>query len=314
MTGDVLLVHPDLACEATRRRLRNVFRVWSLLRQLRPRPGFIPKAEALDLLQERGWSQSSSYRLLNEGMGTFWNEERMNLRRHGGRLGLRLVGAGRLAESWGVEHLSAYNVEAPIDLAMKVGAWNAALYHVQHRQAPPPRISKKRPGFVVPSKPNRPIARQTLRKVTAVPERTQRRYEKLKLGRRKVTVRHPNFVQGQYVILEHDKYVGERKIAAGRTMPRRLGNSYTSRLRRRGYGRAKVFNRQQSHLARGAVGTFNPAKAGRRYFETVKRYVRESQRSTIAAEPFIRARGSGRAEWWSHLEPLELDEKFVFLD
>lgn len=50
--------------------------VWHLLRNVEQEArGRLTKAKALRDLQYLGWSQASAYRLINQGMGTFWREE-----------------------------------------------------------------------------------------------------------------------------------------------------------------------------------------------------------------------------------------------
>ena len=74
--GHVVRVVPGLFPEAWRRGLMQPLRVWYLLRTLdQDACGRVDKRKTLGILERLGWSQASAYRLISEGMGTFWRQE-----------------------------------------------------------------------------------------------------------------------------------------------------------------------------------------------------------------------------------------------
>ena len=123
--------------------------------------------------------------------------------------------------------------------------------------------------------------------------RRQHRYDKLRINRAVVTKKRPNYVQGQIAEVQ-----GKDRTYR---IPRRLGNSYTSKLTRSGFGQAHVYNTAgDGHLAHRAEGPFSPVRTRQRYFETAKSYQRS--RSRLMDEPLIRGKFNARYQTWEHLE------------
>ncbi len=233
--GQVVRVVPGLFPEAWRRGLMQPMRVWYLLRALdRDASGRLEKREALDLLQRLGWSQASAYRLISKGMGTFWRQETTHPHGTQGQRGtsprktLVLVGAKSLAAPWELERLSRHQVEVPWDLcAGDVAAWNSLAYHAWLPGPRSPRINKT--GVVQKPLPNHPYSRAKIREDTGMSERTQIRHQEFRLPvtRRKVTRKQANYANYR------EELRSKRHSSWGQ---KRLGNSYTSNLSRRGWG------------------------------------------------------------------------------
>lgn len=265
---------PGLFPEAWRRGLMQPLRVWYLLRALdREASGRLDKREAFGLLRRLDWSQASAYRLISKGMGTFWREEATyphGTRGHRGtspRKTLVLVGVSSLATSWGLERLSRHQVEVPWELcAGDVAAWNSLAYHAWLPGPRSPRIARS--GAVRKALPNHPYSRAKIREDTGMSERTQIRHQEMLLPgtRRKVTPKQANYATYR----EELKSKGHNSWAQ-----KRLGNSYTSNLSRRGWGQGKAFNKEQSGSrphARDATGSSCTGRA-RRFFEKARDFL-----------------------------------------
>ncbi len=265
-------------------------RVWYLLRALdRDASGRLEKREALDLLQRLGWSQVSAYRLVSKGMGTFWREEttyphgRRGQRGTSPRKTLVLVGVKALAASWELERLSRHQVEAPWELcAGDVAAWNSLAYHAWLPGPRAPRIARS--GAVQKALPNHPYSRAKIRKDPGISERTQIRHQELLLPgtRRKVTPKLANYATYR----EELKSKGYCSWAQ-----KRLGNSYTSNLSRRGWGQGKAFNKEQSGSrphARDATGSSCTGRA-RRFFEKARDFLQARRKDRpLYQDPMLR--------------------------
>jgi hypothetical protein len=99
--------------------------------------------------------------------------------------------------------------------------------------------------------PNHPYSRAKIREDTGLSERTQIRHQEMILpgSRRKVTPKKENYATYK-VELKSKRHSSWAQ--------KRLGNSYTSNLSRRGWGQGKAFNKEQSGSrphARDATGS-----------------------------------------------------------
>jgi hypothetical protein len=309
--GQVVGIIPSLFPEARRRGLMQPLRVWYLLRSVDQYAcGRLTKADALRTLQRLGWSQGSVYRLIGKGMGTFWREETTFPHgKHGsGTKTLVLVGVKVLAVAWGLERLSRHQVEVPWKLCTRdVAAWNALAYHAWLPGPRPLRITRGR--AVHKSLPNHPYSRAKIRHETGISERTQIRHQELLLPGtgRKVTRKRANYATYR------EELKSKRHISWGQ---KRLGNSYTSNLSRRGWGQAKVFNKDQGGFrphAHDATGSSLTGRA-RRFFEMATDLLRAHQRDIpLYPDPMLRiSPGSREAPivvtrrpyvgWWEVLD------------
>ena len=255
-------------------------RVWYLLRTVdEGASGRWSKAKALARLLRLGWSQASAYRLINKGMGTFWREEttyphgRRGQRGTSPRKTLVLVGAQALAASWKLQGLPRHQVEVPWELCVgSAFAWNAIAYH---SWLPGPRSPKiKKNGYIQKPLPNHPYSRAKIREDTGISERTQIRHQELRLpgNERKVTPKKANYATHLVELRSKQHCFWAQK---------RLGNSYTSNLLRRGWGQGKAFNKKESGCrphARDATGSSCTGRA-RRFFEKARDLLRARQKN-----------------------------------
>lgn len=309
-TGDRLFLSPSLAREAAQRKLKQSFRVWCLLRHFDGKhTGFVDQAETLALLQGLGWSRASAYRLLGRGQGTFWRKERYD---YGDKWGLRLVGAMKLGDAWGIEYMAQYQTEIPLELCLPpkdrgkakgVKDWNALLYLIQLPRQRPVRIKKyeNRKLRLLKPYPVHPYSRIKQRADMGVPERCQRRYDRLRGHDGSLLVRRgkPNYMAIKHTHLHvldervdllfregarvtrryrpegfhYDLMETALMLVQGKSgliaIPRRLGHSYESTIGTRGYGAAKAYNRCPGvvrHQSK-AHGSFNTRETPRRFFD-----------------------------------------------
>lgn len=154
---------PTLGLQAIRQQLVPHYQVWLACRLLDKagrgwlmvkdvRQQLTAADEALRLF---GWRRLRQ--VLHQGNGRFWQWDR-----HEGRLWLH--GVAKLAASLDSPKMSGLPVYVPSNaLTEGIATFKAHLYAAWH--------SGRRA--------NKPVSRQTLRKLTAVPERTQRHYEKV---------------------------------------------------------------------------------------------------------------------------------------
>ncbi|MDO8472562.1 MAG: hypothetical protein Q7T05_01950, partial [Dehalococcoidia bacterium] len=160
-----------------------------------------------------------------------------------------------------------HQVEVPLELcAGDVAAWNAMAYHAWLPGPRSPRISKS--GVVQKPRPNHPYSRAKIREDTGISERTQIRHQEMLLPgtQRKVTPKRANYATYR------EELKSKRHCYWGQ---KRLGNSYSSNLPRRGWGQGKAFNKEQSGSrphARDANGSSCTGRA-RRFFEKAKDFL-----------------------------------------
>jgi hypothetical protein len=254
-------------------------RLWCPLRTLdRDASGRLDKRQSLAHLQRLGWSQASAYRLISKGMGTFWREETTYPHGTRGQRGMSprktlvLVGAKSLAATWELEELSRHQVEVPRELcAGDVSAWNAIACHAWIPGPRAPRIAKS--GFVQRALPNHPYSRAKIREDTGISERAQIPHQEMLLPGtgRKVTPKQANYTTYQ------EELRSKRHSSWGQ---KRLGNSYTSNLSRRGWGQGKAFNREQSGSRPHALDATGSSSTGRarRFFEKAKDFLQTRQK------------------------------------
>jgi hypothetical protein len=122
---------------------------------------------------------------------------------------------------------------------------------------------------------------------------------------RKVTRKHVNFATYEEQLLgKHHEYWAQR----------RLGNSYTSNLPRRGWGIGKKFNKEHGgHWphAHDATGSSHTGRI-RRFFENAQDFIHAKNDGTLHCAPLLRVVSGGSncrrlagwnrsVEWW---EPL----------
>lgn len=269
----VVRVISALFPEARRRGLTQQLRLWHVLRAIvGDRGGRFRKYGVIEFLVKLGWGRSTVYRLLKKGKDILWTEQMTYPHgTHGrGRMSVVLVGAVALAEKWEIERLSQHTVEVPWSLCVRsVAEWNAAVYHAQLPGPRQPRVTKL--GVQRP-RPNHPYSRRNIRKDTGIPERSQIRYHKLRhpATGRAVTRRRANFA------IERVERKSKRNHFWSQ---RRLGNSYTSALERKGFGKGKVFNKkcEAGPYASDAHGPSNTGRP-RRFFENVLSLMRFRQK------------------------------------
>lgn len=171
-------IYPDIALGMLRQDAAASGRIWLLLRHLdESGRGWIGVAEARAALTSKcaplrvcGWRQLRN--LLARGDGIFWQ-------RRNGRIWLRSV--ARVAQALHVPRLRGRPVALPVQvLTQGIGALRAHLFASFHS-------GRQRPT----SGEGAPIARRTLARLSAVPPRTQRSYE-----RRAGVARRRNFALG----------------------------------------------------------------------------------------------------------------------
>ncbi len=288
-------VNRDFEREARRRGLQQPFRAWCLLRYLdQGNMGHFGYNEAVAALMACGWGRSSVYRLLRKGGGRLWVRDHW---KKGHRPGLSLVGAERVAIVFHLQQVQARLHAVPLAIALPrsestkgagVAAWNAAtfLLMLPAKRAPQYRFDFKRGLRIHEPRPLHPYARASIREDMGVPERSQRRYDRLRpsghfdpqtkmRGRGwYVVARGPrNFagyvdpggiarVEPDLVGLEEDTMIA-----------RQLGHSFESTIERRGWGMAKRFNPRLrvrvggGHQGRAPDGSTTNGKP-RRFFDS----------------------------------------------
>lgn len=163
--SDTFTLHPDLAIAMLQHGCEAAGRVWLLLRALDSKGcGWVPVSRAREMLTDHesplricGWRQMRN--LLAQGDGVFW--ERDDYRETKARIWLRAP--AKVASTLGVPRMRTKPVNVPIAVLLDgIGAVRAHFYTSYHSG----RDSEQ------------PIARQTLAKLTGVPRRSQREYEK----------------------------------------------------------------------------------------------------------------------------------------
>ncbi len=263
-----------LAAEALKRKVVTPFRVWLLFRYLRSQDksdcGWLPKSKALGQLESWGFSQASCYRVLKQGQKLFW---RTMFYEKVGEV-VELVSATKLAQAWGLTYLAPRRTYVPLQELLpteptveepspkggtRVGRARAVLFLATLAGVKTPKIRTYRNGKVraLKPKPSHPLARATLRAKTGVPERSQRRYDRVRGQDRKLLVRRgrpnyattlveatPDWLGGSAHIPSRRFYCETLEVTgncAG-VVARRLGHSYETTFRQTGWGIARAFN------------------------------------------------------------------------
>jgi hypothetical protein len=272
-SNQVVKLFPDIALAFLRHKLAAVARIWLLLKHLDLRGcGWV--AEKWGRAQLSGKTSELRVcglrqlrKLMSRGDGVFW-------KRTGGRIWLRSL--PKIAAALGVYRLSCPPIALPISVLLKsIGAVRAHFYASFHS------------GRIQPSNHGKPIARATLRELSAVCSKTQLLYET-----RAGVKRQFNYAIGGAVstteIHEHAWKHGRALFnftdkkgllgAAGRSYSAwQLPNSYVGPHERQPKGRRNRINRELADLfQKGMTGNDRrPGKsdssglelAGKRYFD-----------------------------------------------
>lgn len=241
VASDILVLYPDVALAMLRQEMTAPGRLWLLLRHLdTDGRGWL----RIDLAKERlttrdaplricGWRQLRN--LLRAGEGVFWQ-------RDADRIWLRST--AKVALALGVPRLTGRAVELPLPvLTAGIGMVRAHFYASFHSG----RASERHLG-------SKPIARETLVRVTGVSRRGQRGYEKIAgihtqtnyaLGPRRDAETEEDLAwqKGQALFTLQD-YRGYQGRQWQRYLAWQLPNSYHASHARRGRGRQKRLNRQ----------------------------------------------------------------------
>lgn len=245
---DTLVLYPDMALAMLRQEMTAPGRLWLLLRHLdTDGRGWLH----IDLVKERlttrdaplricGWRQLRN--LLRAGEGVFW--QRDAVQRDAGRIWLRST--IKVALALGVPRLTGRAVELPLQtLTAGMGAVRAHFYASFHGGRA--CASERHAG-------SKPIARETLARLTGVSRRGQRGYEKIAGIRAQTnyaigprldaeTKEELAWEKGQALFTLQD-YRGYQGRQRQRYLAWQLPNSYHAPHARRGRGRQKRLNRQ----------------------------------------------------------------------
>ena len=281
-----LWVSSTLAKEAGLRKLKQAYRFYCLLRHFDAhRAGHLDLGDVVELLEAQGWSRSQAYRTLDKGEGIFWNRityhtdsrRRPGLRyKQPGTL-LRLVGAARVAEAWGLLLIARSLTQVPLYLCLPpkcrvgkdrgVATWNAVLLDVQLSTARLTVTKRGRLRHVA----MHPYSRAAIQASTGVQRRSQQRYNKLRDASGHLVVkRAANYASTRVDASYCRESVEVESKARMALVHRRLGNSYTLLLERRGWGIAKAYNRRFQAERRVLRAQGLSETSGRRFYNTEK--------------------------------------------
>lgn len=255
----IIKMYPDIALALLRNKLAASGRIWLLLRHLDIKgQGWIDVETARAQLTSKdsglrvcGWRQLRN--LLAAGEGVFWQ-------RTEDRLWLRSI--SKVAATLMVEKLVGRPVAIPLKtLLQTIGTVRAHFYATFHS-----------------GRKSKPVARETLAQITAVPTRTQRCYD-----RRAKVQRHTNFALGPRVhtavaeeqawqqgqagfhLTDHN---GKQGPAGTTYLAWQLPNSYTAAHAPQPRGRQQRINRElKDLLTQGTTGNIHTAiEFNKRYF------------------------------------------------
>lgn len=252
-------------------------RVWYLLRHVdRDGRGWLPVADVRQAL-DQVCTWRNLRKVLARGEGVFWQRDSQDR--------LFLLGPARAALALGVERLRGRPVllsESVVrgDLA-ELRANLFATYHAG-------RVGE-----------DKPITRAKLERLTGIPGRTQRHYDRLAATRRRRNIsiggkRHTAYQQdvawehgrGSFAFVDHHGRQGRRGSVY---MAWQLPNSYTSSLAATTKGRQRKHNRSLDLVHKGALGNG----------ETVKRLFYHS--GGAAGRAYNRQGGADDAYYLSHI-------------
>ncbi len=200
-----------------------------------------------------GWRRLRQ--LLHQGNGRFWTWSQHQNR-------LWLYGAAKIGQHLGCSKLTGVPVYLPLSaLTQGIGHFKAHLYTAYHS------------GRQV----NNPISRQTLEQLTAVPERTQRHYEKqtrikvkpnLAIGAAysPENIEQQSWQRGGAVFKFSDKN-GRFGKKAATYLAWQLPNSYIGPHKQAAYGQQRQINHQLTDLVREGAQGNGENKIVRTYFD-----------------------------------------------
>jgi hypothetical protein len=237
-------LYPDVALGMLRHELAAAGRIWLLLHHIdNEGRGWLTFEATREKLSRKGsdlrvCGQRQLRNLLNQGEGVFWVREN-------GRIWLRSV--AKAAAALGIPRLKLQPVALPVSALLEgMGQVRAHFYASFHSSR------GKRDAAAAP------IARQTVARISHVPQRTQRFYEK----RAKVKTRR-NFAVGQAANATESETIGwQQGMAAfelkdqdgwhgrkGRTyLAWQLPNNYAGPHAKQPRGRMKRINRELADL------------------------------------------------------------------
>lgn len=263
-------LYPDIALGMLQDGQAGAGRIWLLLRHLDVEGrGWL----AMDVVRQQltgrdsatrvcGWRQLRN--LLRQGEGVYWKREAIPAHKSGPTAGrgptggwgkssaagrIWLKSAAKVAVALGVERLSRRPVALPVQVLLggmgQVRAHFYASFHSGRRS-------------------NNPISRATLERITHVPERTQRNYEKAAgvTGQRNIAVgQRYSTKEAQERAWRHGRATfefidrnGEQGPAGQRYVAWRLPNSYLGCHEPSPTGRQKKINQQIDLVNSGAQG------------------------------------------------------------
>ncbi len=287
----VVKMYPDIALALLRNKLAASGRIWLLLRHLDTKgQGWIDVDAARAQLTPKdsplrvcGWRQLRN--LLAAGAGIFWQRE-------GDRLWLR--GISKVANYLAVEKL----VGRPVAISLKtllqnIGTVRAHFYATFHS-----------------GRKTKPVARETLALITAVPTRTQRLYD-----RRAKVQRQANFALGPRVntAAAEDQawqqgqagfhltdYNGKQGPPGTTYLAWQLPNSYTAPHKPQPRGRQQRINRELADLlTQGTTGNNQAAiEFNKRYFGSGRGAVSAAAKSTQKSKDSIYWYDTHRTIWY----------------
>jgi hypothetical protein len=139
-------------------------------------------------------------------------------------------------------------------------------------------------------RPDRPITRSTLEKITGVPSRTQRSYDDIRLGDQPVVTKQANYLKGVMA------QVTDRE--GFRTMPRQIGNTYVSQVPRHKRASRKRIGDADRHLAHNAVGPSKKDERRQTYFPKGSEYLKASQRGHVSEDALVKVGESRKGSLW----------------
>jgi hypothetical protein len=261
-----ITVYPDLALAILRQGRSAAGRVWLLLRHLdREGRGWLPLEEIRRQLagaNSPSATRSSPLRicgrrqlrnLLQQGRGHFWDLDPDRL---------WLKSAAKVALALGVRRLSGRPVALPIKVLLGgIGQVRAHLYATFHSGRDQ----------------DNPISRRTLEKITHVPARTQRAYDRVAGVINRANIALGQFYASSTKIVFSNHYQerawrhgravftfvdhrGQQGPAGRRYLAWRLPNSYQGPHQQRPKGRQKKINRQIDLVTKRAQGNGLPAR------------------------------------------------------
>lgn len=286
-------VYPDITLALLRHKLAASGRIWLLLRYLDTNgQGWIDVTTAREQLTHKtaplrvcGWRQLRN--LLAAGEGFFWQRQDDRL---------WLCGITKVTAKLQITKLVGRPVSLPLNILLKnIGTVRAHFYATFHS-----------------SRKTKPVARETLTRVTAVPARTQRLYD-----RRAKVQRHTNFALGPRVntaVAEEQAwqqgqagfhltdYNGQQGPSGTTYLAWQLPNSYNAPHAPQPRGRQQRINRELADLlTQGTTGnnqTTLDNKVGytKRYFGNGRGAVKAAQKSE---KPVYWHAPSGNVWYWT---------------